>query len=212
MFDQSYYDNHEKTIEDCGIVNPIHLGSITDKAQNSEYESTVDFINDIKWICHNVYIMDGRGKLIPLKIQQLDSPPRFNLGCIIADNKTYVRIAKRLEKFCMKEIYDIEMCYQCYLRSNTQTNWFTAVCNPPHLLVWARVNNQSGYAPAKILGLNGNAAARKVDVRFFADHEMALVSSSNCYVFSKQVPSGNFHEQTKFKRVTALQVIIVLIR
>lgn len=108
----------------------------------------------------------------------------------------------------MKEMYDIEMCHQCYFRSNTQTNWFTEVCSPPHLLVWARVNNQSGYAPAKVLGLNGSTAAKKIDVRFFADHEMACVAKSNCYLFSKRRPSDKNYEQTKFKQVTALQVNI----
>lgn len=98
------------------------------------------------------------------------------------------------------------MCHQCYLRSNTQTNWFTAVCDPPHLLVWARVNSQSGYAPAKVLGLCGNTASKKVDVRFFADHEMAVVAASNCYLFSNRRPSDKPNEQTKFKRTTALQV------
>lgn len=100
------------------------------------------------------------------------------------------------------------MCHQCYLRSNTQTNWFTAVCDPPHLLVWARVNSQSGYAPAKVLGLCGNTASKKVDVRFFADHEMAVVAASNCYLFSNRRPSDKPNEQTKFKRTTALQVSV----
>lgn len=129
-----------------------------------------------------------------------------------AGNKNNLRMVKRLEKFCMKEVYDIEMCHQCYLRSNTQSNWFTAVCDPPHLLVWARVNGQSGYAPAKVLGLNGSSAAlKKVDVRFFADHEMALVPISNCYVFGKRAPLEKSYEQTKFKQITALQVSIVLV-
>lgn len=137
--------------------------------------------------------------------------PRLKLEYFIADNKSNLRMVKRLEKFCMKEIYDIEMCHQCYLRSNTQANWFTAVCDPPHLLVWTRINHLSCYAPAKVLGLNGSSAAlKKVDVRFFADHEMALVPASNCYLFAKKAPSDKLYEQTKFKQTTALQVIIVL--
>lgn len=119
----------------------------------------------------------------------------------------------------MKEIYDIEMCHQCYYRSNTQENWFTAICNPPHLLVWARINGHSDYAPAKVLGLNGGgrAAAKRVDVRFFADHEMAVISPANCYLFSKQKPLKKSDEQTQFKQMTAVQVnmninIIVFVR
>lgn len=107
----------------------------------------------------------------------------------------------------MKEIYDIEMCQQCYYRSNTQTNWFTAVCDPPHLLVWARINGHSDYAPAKVLGLNGgNATSKKVDVRFFGDHEMAIIPSSNCYLFSKRKPLAKSDGHTQFKQMTALQV------
>lgn len=128
-------------------------------------------------------------------------------NCFISENKNNLRIVKRLQKFCIKEIYDIEMCHQCYYRSNTQSNWFTAVCNPPHLLVWARISGHSGYAPAKVLGLNGGSAAtKKVDVRFFADHEMAVIPSSNCYLFSKRKPFKKSDEQFQFKQMTALQV------
>lgn len=61
-FNQNYYENHGTNIEDCGIVNPIHMDSINGKVQNSEYRSTVDFLNDIKWICHNITIMNGPGE------------------------------------------------------------------------------------------------------------------------------------------------------
>lgn len=53
-------------IEDCGIVNPIHMGSIDVKVHNSKYESTIDFMNDIKWICHNINIMDDPGERLSL--------------------------------------------------------------------------------------------------------------------------------------------------
>lgn len=107
----------------------------------------------------------------------------------------------------MKEIYDIEMCHQCYYRSNTQSNWFTAVCDPPHLLVWARINGHSDYEPAKVLGLNGSGA-KKLDVRFFADHEMAIIPASNCYLFSKSKPLKT-NQQTQFMQMTALQVNMI---
>lgn len=126
----------------------------------------------------------------------------------ILENKNNLRISKRLDNFCMKEIYDIEMCHQCYYRSNTQSGWFTAVCDPPHLLVWARINGHSGYAPAKVLGLSGGGGVtpKKVDVRFFADHEMAIIPSSNCYLFSQRKPIKKSREQTQLKLMTALQV------
>lgn len=43
-------------------MNPIHMDGIDVKVQNSKYESTIDFLNDIKWICHNVNIMDDPGE------------------------------------------------------------------------------------------------------------------------------------------------------
>lgn len=118
-----------------------------------------------------------------------------------------MRIAKRLENFCMKEIYDIFMCHQCYHKSNTQSNWFTGVCDPPHLLVWARVNGHSDYAPAKVLGLIGsNASTKKIDVRFFGDHEMAAISASNCFLYSDRKPFEKSDGQTAFRQMTAQQV------
>lgn len=70
-FSQHYYESHRNAVEDCGIVNPIDLESIYEKAYNSKYKSTIDFMNDIKWICHNVHILDGKCSFVlnyPLKI------------------------------------------------------------------------------------------------------------------------------------------------
>lgn len=127
----------------------------------------------------------------------------------VSVNKNTLRKVKRLENFCMKEVYDMEMCHTCYYKSNTQTQWFTAVCDPPHLLVWTRINHLHEYAPAKVLGLTGGTAtSKKIDVRFFGDHEMSVVPSSNCYLFSKRKPHTD--GQTDFQQKAAERVRIHL--
>lgn len=62
-FNQNYYEDNQKRVDYCGLVNPIYLDCIDAKAQNTKYTSTVDFMNDIKWICHNVNIIDSGKRL-----------------------------------------------------------------------------------------------------------------------------------------------------
>lgn len=114
-------------------------------------------------------------------------------------------IAKRLEQFCKKEVYDIEMCVDCFERSNTQKDWFTEVCNPPHLLVWARESGHRPFKPAKVIGL-GNKVTKKIDVRFFGDHDMADVSISDCYLFSKEFAGPRTDEKNRLALIKCLEV------
>lgn len=123
----------------------------------------------------------------------------------ISDNADDLRVTKRMEKFCMREIYDIEMCHECYDRSNSMDDWFTKVCDPPHLLVWARVNGHHHYAPAKVLGL-ANANRSKIDVRFFDDHEMASIFAKRCYLYSEESPNVKSDEKIRLKLIVCLEV------
>lgn len=50
-------------------MNVIDLEAVNDKVRERKYESTVDFWNDIKWIQHNVHILNviGLSNCIELK-------------------------------------------------------------------------------------------------------------------------------------------------
>lgn len=114
-------------------------------------------------------------------------------------------MAKRLEQFCKKEIYDIEMCVDCFERSNTEKEWFTQVCDPPHLLVWARESSRSPFKPAKVIGVGGKLS-KKIDVRFFGNHDMADVSPTDCYLYSKVNPNTRADEKTMLALMKSLEV------
>lgn len=97
-------------------------------------------------------------------------------------------IARELEKRCAKEMYDIEMCGQCYERANNPhkvDDWFTEVCDPPHLLVWAKLSGHP-YRPAKVIGIT---ASNELDVRFFYDHKIAKVLPRDCFVYPSRNPN-----------------------
>lgn len=112
-----------------------------------------------------------------------------------------------MEQFCCKEIYDIEMCHKCYLRSNTVDEWFTEVCNPPHLLVWARLNGHHFFTPAKIFGW-ANTTMKRIDARFFGSHEMVSISPTDCFLFSKVNPDQKTDEKNHLKLIKCLEVRI----
>ena len=117
-------------------------------------------------------------------------------------------MAKRLEQFCKKEIYDIEMCVECFERSNGPNNasWFTQVCTPPHPIVWARISHHP-FKPAKVIGLGSKVVAKsKIDVRFFGDHDMGQVSPTDCYLFSKGNPNQRCNEKTVLELMKILEV------
>lgn len=91
-------------------------------------------------------------------------------------------------RFCERELYDIEICPECYLGSNTYPveRWFVNACERPHLLVWAKIKgNGEPYWPAKAVAWKNGM----VDVRFFGDHACAFVPSANVFLYSKENPN-----------------------
>lgn len=116
-------------------------------------------------------------------------------------------IAKRMEEFCEKELYDIEVCGECYHRSNTKQEWFTEVCDPPHLLVWARTPGFP-YWPAKVIAATG--AQNKIDVRFFGQHEMCNAYADDCLVYSKTIPNERLSNRKQRELKSSQKVCISL--
>lgn len=121
------------------------------------------------------------------------------------ENDERVRLARDMERFCDLEMYDIEMCSDCFDRSNTMANWFTEVCNPPHLLIWAKMHGYP-YWPAKVIGVVGRRFANiRIDVRFFGEHNRANVSPANCKLFWDN-PNTNLTENDHQALATSLKV------
>lgn len=130
----------------------------------------------------------------------------FNsIVCCFAGDSKRLSAAKKLESLCTKEMYDIEMCKQCFSRViENDSDWFTKVCDPPHLLVWAKMKN-SPHWPAKVLGqaTTGNS----LDVRFFGDGNMYYVQPNQCFLYSKIDPNRQKKDvATKNDIATSLKV------
>lgn len=93
------------------------------------------------------------------------------------------------------------MCGQCYERANDSSkvnDWFTEICDPPHLLVWAKLTGHP-YWPAKVIGIT--TTSNHLDVRFFGDHDMAKVSPQDCFLYPSKNPNkpleASVEEQVK---------------
>lgn len=115
-------------------------------------------------------------------------------------------IARDLDNWCAKEMYDIEMCGQCYGRANDLTkvnDWFTEVCDPPHLLVWAKLSGHP-YWPAKVIGITSTSNA--LDVRFFGEHDMAKISPQDCFLYPSKNP--NRHLETSIEQQVKSSVAV----
>ncbi|XP_031635182.1 protein kinase C-binding protein 1-like isoform X2 [Contarinia nasturtii] len=159
------------------IINPFDLSIIAEKVEEQRYRTTLEFISDIRWIRHNAEIV--------LK----EKDPR------LAD-------ARKMDDLCEKEIYDIEMCDECFGRANTMVQWFTHVCNnPPHLPIWARLKGHP-YWPAKVMGFT-DQNHKKIDVRFFGKHDMGIVETSDCILFSDN--PNKLQERDRKKMDNAIQ-------
>lgn len=132
-------------------------------------------------------------------------------NCIIFVSETSKRLAaaKRMEELCDNEMYAIEICGECFLRFNQHefennskdNNWFTEVCHPPHLLVWAKSIGHL-YWPAKVVAQTTN----KVDVRFFGQHKPSFVYPSDCFLFSIKNPNRSLDPSTEEEMRTSLKV------
>lgn len=104
-------------------------------------------------------------------------------------------ILKRLKTFgeaCISEVYDLNLCQECYKNSHENCNWFTLLCKVPHLLVWARTTGHP-YWPAKILGAQGTQTC----VKYFGDHARSLVSQDNILLFSANNPNKNLSAKNR---------------
>ncbi|KAK4019314.1 hypothetical protein OUZ56_001339 [Daphnia magna] len=118
----------------------MSLPKMNDRADRQVYKSLAQFRMDTDTVVHNVTIFHGE-----------HSP--------LADS------ARVMKRDCAYELGEINLCRDCYKRSNMQEepDWFCHPCNPSHELVYAKAKGFP-YWPAKVLRIiNG----KEYDVRFF---------------------------------------------
>lgn len=78
-------------------------------------------------------------------------------------------------------------CPNC--RKNLERNprrWFVQVCDPPHLIIWAKIDRLP-YWPAKIISTDDIF----INIQFFGDHKMSQVLSNDCLIYSIKRPETN---------------------
>lgn len=107
---------------------------------------------------------------------------RLNLSA----RKDAIEDIRYLQKFCKDEIFNIETCAECFVKSNSNNGigWFTKVCAKPHLLIWAKLSGYP-YWPAKVMGLYDDV----LSVQFFGEHERAFVPAKDCFLYSREDPN-----------------------
>lgn len=96
-----------------------------------------------------------------------------------------IKMVEYFVRFCEDELYDIELCAECYERKCMGIeNVITNVCAVPHVVVWAKLEGYP-YWPAKVVAIN----KRKVEVIFFGQHDTASIPYTRCRLFSQQSPN-----------------------
>ncbi|KAI8497343.1 Protein kinase C-binding protein 1 [Branchiostoma belcheri] len=141
------------------IFHPMDLSTLERNIKKSKYGCTQAFIADTKWILHNCIIFNG-------------------------SNNKLTTSARMIVRICEHEMYEIEVCPDCYTSSCTKKdNWFCEPCREPHILVWAKLKGFP-FWPAKVL----QEVDGQLDVRFFGQHDRAWVPVENCFIMSEEIP------------------------
>uniref|UniRef100_A0A336LU35 CSON004783 protein n=1 Tax=Culicoides sonorensis TaxID=179676 RepID=A0A336LU35_CULSO len=143
------------------IVYPMNLDILQSNINSKKYKSIEAFHCDAKWLLYNC--------------------------AIFSEKRRYLANAKSILKVCRQELLEIETCFECYFKANTDIEWFTDVCTSPHLLLWAKLRGFP-YWPAKAMSVN--ATTGQVNVRFFGAHDRAWINVKDCYLYSKEDPNG----------------------
>lgn len=111
--------------------------------------------------------------------------------------------AKRFIGFCLHELYEIDLCIECYRNANErQGDWFTKVCNYPHILVWARCGDQ--FLPAKAMGFKQTFYMTGIFVRYFGSKRYGTINPNECYLLSTIHPRGIQFDQVEEHKAAKL--------
>lgn len=106
-------------------------------------------------------------------------------------------------KNCIGEIEDLKYCVDCYITVDATKSLF--VCSKPHLVVWVKYGSWP-YWPAKVKSID-DSDSTPIEVCFFDEnHDTALVTYSDCYLFSKDDPNEYLTEQYKKEIQASMEV------
>lgn len=99
--------------------------------------------------------------------------------------KDIFKAATNLLNLVDKEISKALLCSECYANAYYHPlDSFVLPCEKPHLLIWVDCEDY-GFWPAKMIKFDDE---NMVWVQYFGDHTSAVVTSSNCRIFSKDMP------------------------
>lgn len=99
------------------------------------------------------------------------------------NSKKIQKSTKDLNKTVNADLKYIKMCPQCYENGLDRGNLMTKICEPPHLLVWAKTRGFN-YWPAKVISVKGAIA----HVIYFGEFLDAKVKANECLIYSKNRP------------------------
>lgn len=132
----------------------------------------------------------------------LDQLEFHNENSTISDDIDNQQVATMLKDVVADEIDGLRKCANCYANAHMYPeNWFTMVCNEPHIIAWAKFQG-CNFWPVKVMSVIG----RKLSVRFFGDHTHADISTAKCYLFSEQSPAGKSGKMRGAQYKNALEV------
>lgn len=104
-------------------------------------------------------------------------------SCLISDDRTKCLLVSNLLWFIDIEMDGLKKCSECYSNAvKYPDDWFTMVCDEPHLIVWVKYARD--YWPAKLMSVDGS----KIHVRFFAERTNADVPASKCIQYTEGYP------------------------
>lgn len=179
-------------------IDAIQWAKLHKKADQVLFKSTREILNDLNWIRH-IVLAKANGRF---NIPSLRHDTVFNTFLFFPFNLDSVAVRTNIDalhKFFRDETIELEACPTCY--RNDEPDWFIALCEPYHDLVWARLHGYP-YWPAKQLAMNDN----KVHVQFFGKHDFALIPEKNVCPFSGRNPVQIILEKDKKEFNDSLKV------
>ncbi|XP_031636702.1 protein kinase C-binding protein 1-like [Contarinia nasturtii] len=128
----------------------------------AEYSNFGTFLDDIKWTTHKCILgyIKGEEKLVP--------------------------IAERLHVYCVNQVNSIQACVECHKNSWEHTDRYaTMVCQAAHPVLWAWMECDSSYWPAKCM----RVVDSKVFVCIFGYDIQKDIDVKDCFMYSRNRPN-----------------------